>query len=140
MFLKLHTCCLCSVSCEYSPGDLVWAKMEGYPWWPCLIYNHPTERTIIRGKGKSTRVHVQFFDDSPTRGWVSIKYLKPYKGKRMSIKLFEMEICHLFWKNRHGVQGMLFSIVKSSKTETSIEWGSMFGIEGYRCVSGYAVL
>ncbi|NXS36432.1 MSH6 protein, partial [Pomatostomus ruficeps] len=69
-----------SVPCEFSPGDLVWAKMEGYPWWPCLIYNHPTERTIIRGKGKSTRVHVQFFDDSPTRGWISIKYLKPYKG------------------------------------------------------------
>ncbi|NXO35111.1 MSH6 protein, partial [Locustella ochotensis] len=69
-----------SVSCEYSPGDLVWAKMEGYPWWPCLIYNHPTERTILRGKGKSTRIHVQFFDDSPTRGWVSVKYLKPYKG------------------------------------------------------------
>ncbi|NWV62437.1 MSH6 protein, partial [Malurus elegans] len=69
-----------SVSCEYSPGDLVWAKMEGYPWWPCLIYNHPTEGTIVRGKGKSTRVHVQFFDDSPTRGWISIKYLRPYKG------------------------------------------------------------
>uniref|UniRef100_A0A8C3U129 DNA mismatch repair protein n=1 Tax=Catharus ustulatus TaxID=91951 RepID=A0A8C3U129_CATUS len=69
-----------SVSCEYSPGDLVWAKMEGYPWWPCLIYNHPTERTIVRGKGKSARVHVQFFDDSPTRGWISVKYLKPYKG------------------------------------------------------------
>ncbi|KAM4784545.1 DNA mismatch repair protein Msh6 [Cyanocitta cristata] len=69
-----------SVSCEYSPGDLVWAKMEGYPWWPCLIYNHPIERTIVRGKGKSTRIHVQFFDDSPTRGWISIKYLKPYKG------------------------------------------------------------
>ncbi|XP_015477275.1 DNA mismatch repair protein Msh6 [Parus major] len=69
-----------SVSCEYSPGDLVWAKMEGYPWWPCLIYNHPTERTIVRGKGKSTRIHVQFFDDCPTRGWISVKYLKPYKG------------------------------------------------------------
>ncbi|XP_063247263.1 DNA mismatch repair protein Msh6 [Prinia subflava] len=69
-----------SVSCEYSPGDLVWAKMEGYPWWPCLIYNHPTERTIVRGKGKSTRIHVQFFDDSPTRGWVSVRFLKPYKG------------------------------------------------------------
>ncbi|XP_030302530.1 DNA mismatch repair protein Msh6 isoform X2 [Calypte anna] len=68
------------VSCEYSPGDVVWAKMEGYPWWPCLIYNHPTEKTIVRGKGKSTRVHVQFFDDSPTRGWVSIKYVRPYKG------------------------------------------------------------
>ncbi|XP_071595934.1 DNA mismatch repair protein Msh6 isoform X2 [Heliangelus exortis] len=68
------------VSCEYSPGDMVWAKMEGYPWWPCLVYNHPTEKTIVRGKGKSTRVHVQFFDDSPTRGWVSIKYVRPYRG------------------------------------------------------------
>ncbi|XP_065256528.1 DNA mismatch repair protein Msh6 isoform X5 [Emys orbicularis] len=54
--------------------------MEGYPWWPCLVYNHPTEGTLVRAKGKSSRVHVQFFDDSPTRGWVSIKYLKPYKG------------------------------------------------------------
>ncbi|XP_032627935.1 DNA mismatch repair protein Msh6 [Chelonoidis abingdonii] len=69
-----------SVSCDYSPGDLVWAKMEGYPWWPCLVYNHPTEGTLVRAKGKSSRVHVQFFDDPPTRGWVSIKYLKPYKG------------------------------------------------------------
>ncbi|XP_048793055.1 DNA mismatch repair protein Msh6 isoform X2 [Lagopus muta] len=68
------------VSNVYSPGDLVWAKMEGYPWWPCLIYNHPTEGTIVRGKGSSSRIHVQFFDVSPTRGWVSIKYLRPYKG------------------------------------------------------------
>ncbi|XP_021247442.1 DNA mismatch repair protein Msh6 isoform X1 [Numida meleagris] len=68
------------VASVYSPGDLVWAKMEGYPWWPCLIYNHPTEGTIVRGKGSSARIHVQFFDDSPTRGWVSIKYLRPYKG------------------------------------------------------------
>ncbi|POI33273.1 hypothetical protein CIB84_002973 [Bambusicola thoracicus] len=71
---------LCSVSGVYSPGDLVWAKMEGYPWWPCLIYNHPTEGTIVRGKGSSARIHVQFFDVSPTRGWVSAKYLRPYKG------------------------------------------------------------
>ncbi|NXF94233.1 MSH6 protein, partial [Eubucco bourcierii] len=64
----------------YSPGDLAWGKMEGYPWWPCLVYNHPTERTVVRGKGRSTRIHVQFFDDSPTRGWVSVKYLRPYEG------------------------------------------------------------
>ncbi|XP_042718176.1 DNA mismatch repair protein Msh6 isoform X2 [Lagopus leucura] len=68
------------VSNVYSPGDLVWAKMEGYPWWPCLIYNHPTEGTIVRGKGSTSRIHVQFFDVNPTRGWVSIKYLRPYKG------------------------------------------------------------
>lgn len=71
-------------SCDFSPGDLVWAKMEGYPWWPCLVYNHPFDGTFIREKGKCARVHVQFFDDSPTRGWVSRRLLKPYTGKRIT--------------------------------------------------------
>ncbi|XP_027995770.1 DNA mismatch repair protein Msh6 isoform X3 [Eptesicus fuscus] len=71
-----------SSSCDFSPGDLVWAKMEGYPWWPCLVYNHPFDGTFIREKGKSARVHVQFFDDSPTRGWVSRRLLKPYTGSK----------------------------------------------------------
>uniref|UniRef100_A0A286Y1Y9 DNA mismatch repair protein n=1 Tax=Cavia porcellus TaxID=10141 RepID=A0A286Y1Y9_CAVPO len=67
---------------DSSCGDLVWAKMEGYPWWPCLVYNHPFDGTCIREKGKSVRVHVQFFDDSPTRGWVSKRLLKPYTGSK----------------------------------------------------------
>ncbi|KAM5293110.1 DNA mismatch repair protein Msh6 isoform 9-T9 [Ctenodactylus gundi] len=69
-------------ACDFSPGDLVWAKMEGYPWWPCLVYNHPFDGTFIREKGKSIRVHVQFFDDTPTRGWVSKRMLKPYTGSK----------------------------------------------------------
>ena len=76
-----------SSSCDFSPGDLVWAKMEGYPWWPCLVYNHPFDGTFIREKGKSARVHVQFFDDSPTRGWVSRRLLKPYTGKRFTLQV-----------------------------------------------------
>ncbi|XP_006839496.1 PREDICTED: DNA mismatch repair protein Msh6-like isoform X1 [Chrysochloris asiatica] len=69
-------------ACDFSPGDLVWAKMEGYPWWPCLVYNHPFDGTFIREKGKSVRVHVQFFDDNPTRGWVSKRLVKPYTGSK----------------------------------------------------------
>uniref|UniRef100_UPI00398F65F0 DNA mismatch repair protein Msh6 n=1 Tax=Pristiophorus japonicus TaxID=55135 RepID=UPI00398F65F0 len=69
-----------SQACEFSPGDLVWAKLEGYPWWPSLVYNHPTADEYLRGKGKSLRIHVQFFDDPPTRGWVSVKYVKLYTG------------------------------------------------------------
>uniref|UniRef100_A0A2K5HH18 DNA mismatch repair protein n=2 Tax=Colobus angolensis palliatus TaxID=336983 RepID=A0A2K5HH18_COLAP len=93
-------------SCDFSPGDLVWAKMEGYPWWPCLVYNHPFDGTFIREKGKSVRVHVQFFDDSPTRGWVSKRLLKPYTGKShyccvyvcvfmLFIKKIEMGSCYV---------------------------------------------
>ncbi|XP_072436706.1 DNA mismatch repair protein Msh6 [Chiloscyllium punctatum] len=67
-------------ACEFAPGDLVWAKLEGYPWWPSLVYNHPTAEEYLRGKGKSLRIHVQFFDDPPTRGWVSVKYVRSYTG------------------------------------------------------------
>ncbi|XP_071996415.1 DNA mismatch repair protein Msh6 [Engystomops pustulosus] len=71
-----------SVACEFTPGDLVWAKIPGHPWWPSLVYNHPREDTHLRGKGKSLHIHVQFFDDTPTRGWVGAKYTKNYSGSK----------------------------------------------------------
>ena len=54
-------------------GDLVWAKLEGYPWWPSLVCVHPTHKVHSRKEGKSRVIHVQFFDDPPTRGWVKEK-------------------------------------------------------------------
>ncbi|XP_076033999.1 DNA mismatch repair protein Msh6 isoform X2 [Oratosquilla oratoria] len=53
---------------------MVWAKMEGYPWWPALICEHPTDKTFTRGN----QIHVQFFDDPPTRGWVKEAFVKAY--------------------------------------------------------------
>ncbi|KAG9484465.1 hypothetical protein GDO78_010050 [Eleutherodactylus coqui] len=69
-----------SVVCEFTPGDVVWAKMPGHPWWPSLVYNHPKDDTHLRGRGKSLHVHVQFFDEPPSRGWVGAKYVKSYTG------------------------------------------------------------
>ncbi|KAB0374767.1 hypothetical protein FD755_013259 [Muntiacus reevesi] len=81
--------------------DLVWTKMEGYPWWPCLVYNHPFDGTFICEKGKSAQIHVQCFDDSPTRGWVSRMLLKPYIALQRAdeglnkdkIKRLELAVC-----------------------------------------------
>uniref|UniRef100_A0A8C5RIW4 PWWP domain-containing protein n=1 Tax=Laticauda laticaudata TaxID=8630 RepID=A0A8C5RIW4_LATLA len=77
---------------EFSPGDLVWAKLEGYPWWPCLVYAHPTEGSLLRGRGRASRIHVQFFEDDPSRGWVSIRYIRPYKGKRCSDRKLQLKL------------------------------------------------
>ncbi|RXN01763.1 DNA mismatch repair protein Msh6 [Acipenser ruthenus] len=71
-------------TCQFKPGDLVWAKLEGHPWWPCLVYNHPKTAELLRGKGKAQRIHVQYFDVPPMRGWVSVKYVKPYQGSGAS--------------------------------------------------------
>ncbi|XP_066983199.1 DNA mismatch repair protein Msh6 isoform X2 [Macrobrachium rosenbergii] len=54
--------------------DVVWSKLDGYPWWPSLICENPTDKTYKR-KGQ---IHVQFFDDPPTRGWVRETFIKPY--------------------------------------------------------------
>lgn len=54
--------------------DLVWAKLEGHPWWPALVCNSPGEKTFVR----RNQIHVQFFDKPPTRGWVKDGLVKPY--------------------------------------------------------------
>ncbi|CAC5386036.1 MSH6 [Mytilus coruscus] len=64
---------------KYQLGDLLWSKLEGYPWWPSLVCNHPTENTHVKG-GKNAQVHVQFFDDPVSRSWVKVKNVRSYIG------------------------------------------------------------
>ncbi|CAL1537586.1 unnamed protein product [Lymnaea stagnalis] len=64
---------------DSSLGDVVWAKLEGFPWWPSLVCNHPTQNTHYKG-GKIAQVHVQFFDEPPSRAWIKAKNIKAFKG------------------------------------------------------------
>ncbi|XP_033640935.1 DNA mismatch repair protein Msh6-like [Asterias rubens] len=66
--------------CAFKVGDVVWAKLEGYPWWPSLVCNHPTLNTHIK-QGKKRQVHVQFFDESHSRSWIFEKYVETLKLK-----------------------------------------------------------
>ena len=59
---------------EYVTGDLLWSKLEGYPWWPSLVCNHPTDNTHYK-KGKLPQIHVQFFDNPTSRAWIKVKYV-----------------------------------------------------------------
>nr|XP_020510207.1 DNA mismatch repair protein Msh6 isoform X1 [Labrus bergylta] len=73
-----------SPTCPLNGGALVWTKLEGHPWWPCMVIPQPLTGQQMRGKGRSQRIHVHFFDEPPTRGWVSTKYVKEYKGSSHS--------------------------------------------------------
>ncbi|MED6287082.1 DNA mismatch repair protein msh6 [Characodon lateralis] len=73
-----------SSKCSFSAGALVWAKLEGHPWWPCMVVPQPLTGQQMRGRGRGQRLHVHFFDEPPTRGWVSTKYIREYQGSDSS--------------------------------------------------------
>ena len=76
-----------SAPCPFNAGSLVWAKLEGHPWWPCMVVPQPLSGLQMRGRGRNQRIHVHFFDEPPTRGWVSAKYVREYLGKMESVEL-----------------------------------------------------
>eukprot|EP00116_Pleurobrachia_bachei_P012860 sb/3473122/ len=56
---------------EEELGEMVWAKLKGYPWWPAIVCNDPETLTHQRANKQGVRkMHVQFFDQPPSRGWV----------------------------------------------------------------------
>uniref|UniRef100_A0A3P8VVX0 DNA mismatch repair protein n=1 Tax=Cynoglossus semilaevis TaxID=244447 RepID=A0A3P8VVX0_CYNSE len=73
-----------SPTCPFSAGALVWAKMEGHPWWPCMVVPQPLTGQQMRARGQAQRIHVHFFDEPPTRGWVHVKYIREYQGSDSS--------------------------------------------------------
>ncbi|XP_037386616.1 histone-lysine N-methyltransferase NSD2 isoform X4 [Talpa occidentalis] len=69
---------------RYAVGDLVWSKVSGYPWWPCMVSADPLLRchTKLKGQKKSARqYHVQFFGDAPERAWIFEKSLVAFEGE-----------------------------------------------------------
>ncbi|XP_065307816.2 DNA mismatch repair protein Msh6-like [Dermacentor albipictus] len=68
------------VSCPYRLHDLVWAKLEGYPYWPAMVSAPPGGGAFVKKHATQPSVHVQFFDSSPSRAWVKLRLTKPFPG------------------------------------------------------------
>ncbi|XP_070607547.1 histone-lysine N-methyltransferase NSD2 isoform X2 [Erythrolamprus reginae] len=82
---------------KYSVGDVVWSKVSGYPWWPCMISSDPLLHTFtkLNGQKKSFRqYHVQFFGDAPERAWVFEKSLAAFKGEEQFEQLCQESAKH----------------------------------------------
>uniref|UniRef100_A0A8C9W7U4 Histone-lysine N-methyltransferase NSD3 n=1 Tax=Scleropages formosus TaxID=113540 RepID=A0A8C9W7U4_SCLFO len=72
-----------SGSCkDHQVGDLVWAKVGTYPWWPCMVSCDPQAKihTRINTRGHQ-EYHVQFFGSVPERAWIHEKRVVVYQGK-----------------------------------------------------------
>uniref|UniRef100_A0A3B3TUS0 PWWP domain-containing protein n=1 Tax=Poecilia latipinna TaxID=48699 RepID=A0A3B3TUS0_9TELE len=56
------------VPTRFCVGDLVWTKVSGYPWWPCMVTRDPELNTSNSRLG--LLYHIQYFGDAPERGFV----------------------------------------------------------------------
>uniref|UniRef100_A0A673IXV4 Histone-lysine N-methyltransferase NSD2-like n=1 Tax=Sinocyclocheilus rhinocerous TaxID=307959 RepID=A0A673IXV4_9TELE len=69
---------------QFSVGDVIWTKVSGYPWWPCMITTDPEFNMHFRSKGKQKKgllYHVQYFGNAPERGYVFEKSMVTFSGK-----------------------------------------------------------
>uniref|UniRef100_A0A6Q2X835 Nuclear receptor binding SET domain protein 2 n=1 Tax=Esox lucius TaxID=8010 RepID=A0A6Q2X835_ESOLU len=74
----------------FSMGDVVWTKVSGYPWWPCLITTDPELHTHLKLRGiQSTGImyHVQYFGGTPERGYISEKNVVLFSGEEQYVEL-----------------------------------------------------
>ncbi|XP_070698721.1 histone-lysine N-methyltransferase NSD2 [Pempheris klunzingeri] len=72
----------------FSVGDLVWTKVSGYPWWPCMVTTDPEFNNHFKQKQKVSNsrwsgllYHVQYFGDAPERGYIFEKNMVSFTGE-----------------------------------------------------------
>ncbi|GFS06030.1 zinc finger CW-type PWWP domain protein 1-like [Elysia marginata] len=111
---------------DFTIGSLVWAKMDGYPWWPGMVEADPdfniyfellTEKSMY-----PFQYHVTFFDDHVTRAWIKTISISPYiKGQQPGNKMS---------KGRHSYKKEIQQAIANADKALSLslqERISMFG-------------
>nr|XP_057933794.1 histone-lysine N-methyltransferase NSD2 [Doryrhamphus excisus]XP_057933795.1 histone-lysine N-methyltransferase NSD2 [Doryrhamphus excisus]XP_057933796.1 histone-lysine N-methyltransferase NSD2 [Doryrhamphus excisus] len=71
---------------SFSVGDVVWTKVSGYPWWPCIVtidpeFNHHFKHKLNAKSRSGLLYHVQYFGDAPERGYIFEKNMVSFAGE-----------------------------------------------------------
>lgn len=73
-------------------GELYWAQIGSYPYWPCMISPDPDKKTVSYKDNFATKshvsYHVRFFADNGRRSWVKEDRLLPYHGREPFVQRF----------------------------------------------------
>ncbi|CAH0763426.1 unnamed protein product [Diatraea saccharalis] len=71
--------------CEFQVGDLAWARMGTYPFWPCIVTREPSSGIFVRkklfGRVEHDIIHVTFFGDNGRRSWMVDSMLRKFLGQ-----------------------------------------------------------
>ncbi|XP_067928328.1 histone-lysine N-methyltransferase NSD2-like isoform X2 [Watersipora subatra] len=78
---------------KFSPGMLIWAKMTGHPFWPCMVTADPIKEiyTTLNARGQR-QYHCQFFGTEAERGWVNESATLEYQGRDNFLSFVESQV------------------------------------------------
>ncbi|KAI8811264.1 hypothetical protein BJ742DRAFT_135111 [Cladochytrium replicatum] len=62
---------------DFNPGELVWAKVKGFPWWPGRVEEEASEE-LLKHRRRTDALPIQFFGTREF-SWCSKDELKPYE-------------------------------------------------------------
>ncbi|GFW78385.1 hypothetical protein TNCV_1379311 [Trichonephila clavipes] len=54
---------------EYDPGQIVWAKLSRYPWWPGMI-DYATTLQYYKKTSRCEKYNVRFFGKHVLQQWI----------------------------------------------------------------------
>ncbi|XP_076290282.1 uncharacterized protein LOC143213868 [Lasioglossum baleicum] len=71
----------------YNAGSIVWARVQGYPWWPAIVCDSPDTFRYYEQNNRSQKpikYFVTFFNDVLECAWLHKHYLKPFARTKYS--------------------------------------------------------
>ncbi|CAG0881123.1 unnamed protein product [Cyprideis torosa] len=109
---------------EYELGQIVWARLEGYPFWPALITRDPKSTSICRlvPSGRHSwlfKYHVNFLGDLK-RGWMLPTQLLPYEG-RAAMEEMKRKYIATHKKSDSGIKAYQIRSNLRAKFDESVE-------------------
>jgi len=80
-----------SPTCGWCEGQLVWARVQGYPFWPAVIVREPgTEKFVFPGKAVGMmRLHVMFLAYGKQHAWLKETALVPFQSPNQFKSILE---------------------------------------------------
>ena len=114
-----------SIQCDWILGQLAWARVGNFPFWPCVITLDPVLMTYHRlratAKTQILMIHVQYFGDKGRHSWVSSNLMIPFTNLADFKKLSKSITAEVKKKEPKYAAAFIVKALMKSKWESAIE-------------------
>ncbi|XP_060071280.1 histone-lysine N-methyltransferase NSD2-like [Ylistrum balloti] len=67
---------------QWLVGDVLWGKVPGHPWWPCMVAYDPFQGLYTKFNKRVRLYHVQYFGHEEERGWLFSSSIMEFQGRK----------------------------------------------------------